>query len=112
MKENFIISVGEPWDFDGPDGENRIIGKIVSIVDNKCIIFESSHMLDFKGKSGRFLVLFPRCIDGNFNNIRSERIPVDGGLLLSEFKEGLNAEELENNSMYVLIGSVYRSSLL
>lgn len=25
------ISVGEPWDFDSPDGENRVNGKIVKI---------------------------------------------------------------------------------
>jgi hypothetical protein len=27
------ISVGEPWNYEGPDGKNLIIGKIIKVLD-------------------------------------------------------------------------------
>ena len=113
MKEDFTILVAEPWGFTNSNGKNEIIGNIVSIINSRCVVFESKFILDFDGKSGRILILSPRFKDGEFDNIRNQRVSVNGGLLSIEYKEGLlNVDELKNKCTFVLIGTLYKSKSL
>ena len=111
MDKEFAIIIAEPWDFENPDGQNRIIGKIKSILNNKCIVFESNCISDFGNDiRGHTFILSPRFKDGNFNNIENKNveITVNGGVLLVEYKRDMNTNELLNNCKFALIGTLIR----
>ncbi len=104
--EKYIITVSEPWDFNNFDEGNIIRGEIVDFVEGNCLLFKSDNVLDFNGLNGCILVLFAR-----FRHIspllKSDTIiSVNGGLLLSEYHEGLSLDFLKKNSKFVLIGSL------
>lgn len=39
-KERYFISVGEPWDFISPDGQNIVRGNIISVKSNQLLVFK------------------------------------------------------------------------
>ena len=57
-----VISVGDPWDFESPDGENVINAKIVEIgtvEGDPCIIAEAQYEVDVpdvKARGRRFII--------------------------------------------------------
>ena len=109
MKKKSIIIVSEPWDFTSSDGENRIAGRLIDVINSRCIVFESNYILNFDKKgSGRILILSPRFKDEDFDDLEKKDITVNGGLLLVEYKEGSSMEELKSKCAFVLIGSLYK----
>ena len=104
--EKYYISVSEPWDFESQDGQNIIRGNILKIKSSQCIIFKCNYDLKFDNLKGNILVLFPRHYGYNFANFSNEIIAFNGGLLLIEYNEGLTEKELEENSKFVIIGSI------
>ena len=105
-QEKYFITVSEPWDFESSDGQNIIRGNILSIKNNQCIVFKSNNDLQFNDVKGNILILFPRHYGYDFSNFYNEIIAFNGGLLLTEYDENLSEKELEENSKFVIIGSI------
>jgi len=104
---NYYISVGEPWDFTGPDGENIIKGKLLKVLSKDCIIFQSNYEIEIDGVKGDNFVLQSRYNDSNFNTINKEGSWTVGvGILLTNTFNEMNCKELEKNSKYVIIGAL------
>jgi hypothetical protein len=104
-KKAHRISVGEPWDFDGPDGPNIINGLILKVVSATCIVFKCDSPLQFGTYTGEILVLSSRYEDYDFAKL-DRLVPVNGALLLIEYNDALSEAELEQNSKFVIIGSI------
>ncbi|MFV7235205.1 hypothetical protein [Flavobacterium sp. ZB4R12] len=104
-KENYFISVSEPWDFESLDGKNIIAGSILTIKSSKCLIFKSNYLLRFGNIEGFFLILSPRLKGGNFYNKEREVI-INGALFLLDFNREYTEHELMENSKFVMIGSL------
>jgi len=105
-KEIFIISVGEPWNFESQDGQNIIKGNIINIRSNQCLVFKSNHYLQFEEIKSNILVLTPRHQGYDFSNFESNLIFINGGILIRKYDEQLSEEELLTNARFVIIGSV------
>ncbi|GHT79673.1 hypothetical protein AGMMS50262_23640 [Bacteroidia bacterium] len=103
--EKYFISVAEPWDFESPDGQNKVRGSIVSVKSNQCLVFKSNYDLKFGDVTGDILVLFPRHYGIDFSDLGDKRLAFNGGLLLKKYNENLSEKELEENSKFVIIGS-------
>lgn len=105
-KKIYTIKIAEPWDFVSPDGKNIIRGVIISILNSYLLIFKANYILNFDGVSGDILILSPRFKDGNFENITTKDVDVNGGLLLESYNDGLEKSKLKENCRFVLIGTV------
>lgn len=105
-KKTYTITVAEPWNFESSDGNNVIQGIILSIVNSYLLVFKANYMLDFDGISGKILILSPRFKNGNFDNIATEKMDVNGGLLLVDYQNELKERELKDNCRFVVIGTI------
>lgn len=108
MSAKYFISVGEPWDFESPDGQNIIKGFILKIISTTCLIFKASYLLNIEGVKGDILVLTPRDLGGNFNELKNDvnYLTVNGGVLLMEYNLSINEEIAKDNSKFIIIGSI------
>ncbi len=104
-KQLYYLSVGEPWNFETPDGQNIVKGEIIKNVDDNCLIFQSNHILQFDNIKGNILVLSPRYKKPDFSSLSTEDININGGVLTTSY-ENLTSEELFKDSKFVIIGSV------
>jgi hypothetical protein len=107
-QKKYFISVGEPWDFNSPDGENIINGIIIKILSATCIIFKANYILDFDGALGNFFILYPRHAESNFNDLKGGTgyVIINGNLLLEEYNENMDENYLKEQSKFVFIGSI------
>ena len=102
MKEiKHKIVVSEPWDYEGRDKTNVIIGAIVDSLSLSCLIFKSDELLTFGDVSGQLLLLKPRYEGQSLKDLRGS---VGGALLMLDEYEKYDENDLEKNSKYVLIG--------
>jgi hypothetical protein len=106
--KQYYISVGEPWDFNSPDGQNVINGIIIKILSATCLIFRANYILDFKGHLGDIFILYPRYSKSDFAGLENETnyVAINGNLLVGGFNESMTEEELKDRSAFVLIGSI------
>ncbi|MCB0698376.1 MAG: hypothetical protein KDC11_00950 [Chitinophagaceae bacterium] len=113
-KSDYILSVSEPWDFEGPDGENVIYGRIVKEVTNNCLIFESNNPVSIDNVTGSVFVAFGRHDGYDFEySVKKDGIwSANIGLYTSddELYLNMNSKELMEHSKYVIIGSVKKLS--
>jgi len=110
-QEKYFISVGEPWDFESPDGQNVIKGNIINIKSNQCIVFKSDHCLNFDDIKGNIIILTPRHQDNDFSELASELIVINGSVLLKEYNEKLSEKELQQNAKFEIIGSIRKEQI-
>lgn len=103
---SYIITVSEPWDFNNSNNENIIRGNIINIVGDNCLLFKAIDVLNFDNIKGDILVLLVRSGDINSFLDFGTTISINGGLLLSEYRENLSINFLKENSKFVLIGSL------
>lgn len=108
QQKKYFISVGEPWNFDSPDGQNIINGSIIKIVSATCLVFKADYNLVFGGISGSFFVLYPRHAESNFNDLinGTDYITVNGYILLDNYTENMGEETLKEKSKFVILGSI------
>lgn len=109
MQENsYYISVGEPWDFVGPDGKNIIKGKILRKISAECLVFKSNHLLKHENSWSDILILSPRHYDNDFDGLDSgaDFVTINGGILLIEYNDNLTKDELKHAAKFFVIGSV------
>lgn len=104
--EKYKITVSDPWDFNGPAGPNLIMGEIIKVLSSQAIIFRSDHLLDFNGQSSDLLILKSRYKDQSLVEGKTYKGTVGAGLLLLKDYEDRDERFLEENSEYVLIGSL------
>ncbi|MDQ6482527.1 hypothetical protein [Dyadobacter sp. LHD-138] len=106
MMTKYKIIVSDPWDFEDATGSNLIIGEIVKVLSPSLVIFKSDHLLSFGGQTGKILILKPRyekqalTIENNYEGT------VGGAVFLLDDFENNDENFLEDNSKYVLIGSL------
>lgn len=102
------VSVGEPWDFEGPDGQNIIHGSIVKFLNDRCALFKADHMQHFRAVSGDTLLLLVRHYGYDFSELRPgvSYISVNGCMLMDEREEETDVDALIAGSTFVLIGGV------
>ena len=64
--------------------------------------------MNFKGYSSDLFALYPRYVEGNFDNLENEinGITINGNLLIGEFGENIDESVLLKKSEFVLIGSI------
>lgn len=103
-----IISVGEPWNFTSPDGENIIKGHIIKMVSSTCLIFKANYVLDFRDSSGEIFVLLPRYANENFNDIKGSNryVPINALLLTTGDESEMTEDQLEVEGKFVIIGDI------
>lgn len=107
MNKEYIVIVSEPWDFVGPDGKNRIKGKIINTIPPECIVFRCNKKISSDGKEGDILILKTRYYKESIELLYTEEyLTINGGLLLTEYDENMTSEELEQNSLFAIIGSL------
>lgn len=104
-EKKYKITVSEPWDYESDAGKNIILGHILKKVCNNCVIFQSSFPLKFGDLTGEMLVLFPRFKDGTFQ-ANFDKVSVNGGLLLGNSVDSMEERSLEENSKFVIIGTL------
>lgn len=106
--KKYYISVGEPWDFNSPDGQNIINGVIIKILSSTCLIFKANYVLNFKGHLGDVFVLYPRHLESDFSDLESKKdyITINGNMLIANFEESMGEKELKEKSEFVLVGSI------
>ena len=109
-EEKYFLSVGDPWDFESPDGQNIIRGNILNIKSDKCIVFKSNHYLQFDDVKGNILILFPRYQGDNFLNFENEIIAFNGNVMLIDYNEQLCEKELLKNTKFVIIGTIRKDN--
>lgn len=102
------ISVGEPWDFTGPDGDNIINGHVIKIINSTCLVFKANYTLNFLQYSGSILILFPRYTNEDFYKLQNEEnyVPINGQVLIDNYTEDMTETELKEKSKFVIIGSI------
>jgi len=106
--KKYFLSIGEPWDFESPDGQNIINGVIVGILSATCLIFKANYILDFKGVSSNLFVLYPRHAENNFDDLKNgaDYVTINGNILLEEYHKNMTEIYLKENSKFVIIGSI------
>lgn len=105
-QEKYFISVGEPWDFESPDGQNIVRGNILSIKSNQCLVFKANHYLKFDSNESDILILSPRHQGNDFSDLPNKLVVVNGSLLFKDYDEALGEKELQENARFVIIGSI------
>lgn len=109
LKNNaYYISVGDPWDFSSPDGENIINGSLINTCSKTYLIFKANYVLNFKKGSGDYFVIFPRYLNEDFTSLlngSSTDVTINGSLLPNDFQT-LQNEDLINHSLFVITGSL------
>jgi hypothetical protein len=108
LKEyEFYISIGEPWNFVGPDGQNRIDGKIIKILNEECLVFKSNNIITIENLKGNIFICRPRYFGENYTMLDKKKlVPSNILLLMKEFDEKMKVEEIFQNAEYVIIGSI------
>jgi hypothetical protein len=109
-KEKYKIIISEPWDFKNKKGENIIEGEILNIIPPTLIILKSNEMIELENKVGNILILKPRYVN-NVLELRKGRVysgTVGIGLYLLNNYEKQDVCFLEENSTYILIGSLHK----
>lgn len=108
QQKKYFISVGEPWNFDSPDGQNIINGVVIKILSATCLIFKANYILNFKGISSNFFVLYPRHLVNNFDDLTNgtDYITINGNILPEEYDEKMDEIYLKERSKFVIIGSI------
>jgi len=105
-KEKYSILVSEPWDFESPDGQNIVRGNILSVKSNQCLVFKANHYLKFDSIESNILILSPRHYGIDFSNLNDKRLTFNGSLLFKDYDESLSEKELQENTRFVIIGSI------
>lgn len=104
--EKYLISVGEPWDFESQEGQNIIRGSLLSIKSNQCLVFRSNYHLKFGETEGDVLILTPRHAGNDFSDLPNELVVINGSLLKIEYDTELSERELLENAKLEIIGSI------
>lgn len=102
------ISVGEPWDFTSPDGDNIINGHVIKIINSTCLVFKANYTLNFLQHSGNIFVLFPRYTGEDFYELQNggNYITVNGKVLIESYTEDMTETQLKEKSKFVIIGCI------
>ena len=112
----YELLVGEPWDFSGPDGGNRIelayLGRVEGPDeenwDSAYLLFQVLHPFDFSGDSVQQLIASPRYEGDSLSKVRMLGGMVGVARVISN--SGLRAKDKFSSSEveYIIIGQLKR----
>ena len=99
MNFKVIISIGDPWNYVTPDGQNVIKGRIINTNNKDYVIVKMKYELDVDENKGMFLLAKLRYKNTSFSRI--------------SLLKGVNANfELMNNDEYrAFIENCYKHKL-
>jgi hypothetical protein len=110
----FTVLVGEPWDFEGPDGPSRLVtthrgqvnGPNAKNWGTRFILLEVAHPFDLDGERVELLVASPRYVGDSVASVEA-----NGGMIgLARVRPGVKlvAEEsfAVEDVVYCMIGSI------
>jgi len=103
LGNDIVIEVGEPWDYVGPDGSNRIPAQIV-VVEWDGLTAEATQDIEVQGKNvrGRRLVFEPRYVGGKLRDVAlGKRLTV--GIAV------IPTGKTKHAAVYAMIGMVWRA---
>lgn len=110
MIKKLALFVGEPWDFEGPDGKNVMYGEVVYEISPKAVIFKAFNEQTFGKGKGCLFVCSTRYqgdilvhVDSKGN--KKYEGTLGAGLLKNANYINKSYEDLEKESIYVLIGN-------
>ncbi len=103
----YKLSVGEPWDFQGVDGKNTILGRVIKEINETTLIFEAYKEQSFEEGKGKFFLLKARYSKEKLVNDNEYGGIVNGFLILEDFSDK-SIKEIEKISRYVIIGGLHR----
>lgn len=109
--DKYTFTVSEPWDYTCSNGTNTLHGNIVRVIDDESIIFESNEevVVEPENVRGHILLLLARHQGKKLNKSRKYQGTCGAGLVLESNYLTKNAKELEESSVYALIGALYES---
>lgn len=99
------LTVSEPWDFKSSSGVNVLEGKVISQIDEKNLIFETTESVELQGVKGALWVLSLRYQGDSFDKPDKTKT-VGGGILLTKDFSNHTAKELQKMSKFVVVGSL------
>ena len=79
----YILSVGEPWDFESPDGQNRVIVVLLGFINGPCstpnkhadesyLLLEAATPFVIRGELVKFMVASPRYAGESIESVASK----------------------------------------
>jgi hypothetical protein len=101
----YTLTVSEPWDFSGPDSENRISGKVLRRIDGESLLFESDSSISIRGISSKYWILSTRYEKQCFEN-EPYNGTVNGGILVGLPPESEGAAKIKQSAVFAVIGSL------
>jgi hypothetical protein len=83
----YELSIGDPWDFSGPDGPNRILGEELGIVHGpnlpnwkgQFLLLRVPHPFDIDGEEVKLLLASPRHSGSTIDDLRNKYTPINIG---------------------------------
>lgn len=99
----YRFSVGEPWNFSGPQGDNSISGAVLRKFDAENLLFECDEEVSLKGTSGRYWLLTTRYVGQSFDD-EPYTGSVNGALLADPPLESENIREIMERTVFAAIG--------
>jgi len=104
----YIISVSEPWDFESPDGQNIIKGKL-NIISEKSAIFKANYEIELEQIKSNILIIRPRYENESFKQLKKDNIlPINAGILNSNDIKDISKNEITSQSVFVIVGTLKR----
>lgn len=102
LGKDIVIDVGEPWDYAGPDGTNRIPARIVEVGWDG-LIAEAPFEIDVPENKvrGRQLVIKPRYVGGKLRDVALGKRLTVGIAVIPSGKS-------KHAAVYAMIGLVWR----
>jgi len=102
----YIISVGEPWDFNSPDGENIIKGSL-EIKSEKFAIFRLNYEIELKQIRSNILILHPRYENENFYKLKNNSVlTINAGIISPYEYNNLLLDEVNAKAIFVIVGTL------
>lgn len=82
------------------------MGNVLSIKSNQCLVFKTSHYLKLGSIESDILILTPRHRFNDFSDLPNGLVVVSGSILFKEYNEELCEKELQENAIFVIVGSI------
>ena len=78
------FSIGEPWDFTSPDGDNIMLGYICVMVRENKIVFYSNHIIKLGLTQGNVFIATCRYYGENVSFLEKDNYLVVSGALVPD----------------------------
>ena len=98
---NCTIFISEPWEY----SDDKIVGEIVKIFDDKTFLFKANNEYSFKNISSEYFIISTRHVNCFFKNNVSN-ISINGAILTCNYYEDITKAYILKNCNFCFIGTV------